>query len=58
MNPDKAQELKQLQASDPEKFKAELKKLMREQSERGGHGGRGERGGRGRQRRDGDTTSP
>jgi hypothetical protein len=58
MNPEKAQELKQLRQSDPEKFKAELKKLMREQSERGGHGGRGERGGRGQQRRDGDTTSP
>ncbi len=58
MNPEKAQELKQLQASDPEKFKAELKKLMQEQSGRGGRGGRGEGGPRGRQRRDGDTTSP
>lgn len=55
MNPEKAQELKQLQTSDPEKFKAELKKLMQEQSERGGRGGRG---GRGQQRRDSDTTSP
>jgi len=57
MNPEKAHELKQLQTSDPEKFKAELKKLMQEQSGRGGRGGRGEGGPRGRQRRDGDTTS-
>jgi len=54
-NPEKAQELKQLRQSDPEKFKTELKKLMRERPERGG---RGEGGSRGRQRRDGDTTSP
>ena len=55
MNPEKAQELKQLRQSDPEKFKAELKKLMSERSE---GGGRGERGGPDRQRRDGDTTNP
>jgi HlyD family secretion protein len=58
MNPEKAQELKQLRQSNPEKFKAELKKLKSERPERGGHGGRGERGGRGQQRRDGDTTNP
>ena len=54
-NPAKAEELKRLRQSDPEKFKTELKKLMRERSERAGHG---EGGPRGRQRRDGDTTSP
>jgi len=54
-NPEKAQELKQLRQSDPEKFKTELKNFMREQFEkaRGGEGGPGDR-----QRRDGDTTSP
>ena len=57
-NPEKAQELKQLQASDPEKFKAELKKVMREQFDKGERGGRGGRDGKGQQRRDGDTTNP
>ena len=33
-NPEKAQELEQLRKSDPEKFKAELRKVMREQFER------------------------
>jgi RND family efflux transporter MFP subunit len=33
-NPEKAQELEQLRKSDPEKFKAELRKVMREQSGR------------------------
>jgi HlyD family secretion protein len=50
-NPEKAEELKQLRQSDPEKFKTELKKLMRERFERGG------RGGRSRQRQDSDTTT-
>jgi hypothetical protein len=58
MNPEKAQELKQLRQSDPEKFKVEFRKVMREQFDKGGRGGRGERGPRGRQRRDGDTTNP
>jgi len=47
MNPEKAQELKQLQASDPEKFKTELKKLMREQFGRSRGGERGDRGRKG-----------
>jgi len=55
--PEKAQELKQLQASDPAKFKTELKKLMRGQFEKRRRDERGEGGPRGRQRRDGDTTS-
>jgi len=55
-NPEKAQELKQLRQSDPEKFKRELKKLMREQFEKRGRGERSEGGPDGRQRRKGDTT--
>jgi len=57
MNPEKAQELKQLRQSDPAKFKTELKKVMREQFEKGPGAGRGEGRPRGQQRRDGDTTS-
>jgi hypothetical protein len=54
-NPEKAQELKQLRQSDPEKFKVEFRRIMQEQFDKGG---RGERGGPGRQRQDGDKTSP
>jgi HlyD family secretion protein len=54
MNPEKAQELKQLRQSDPDKFKTEFKKVMREQFEKAG---RGEGRPGGRQRREGDTTS-
>jgi HlyD family secretion protein len=54
-NPEKAQELKQLRQSDPEKFKVEFRRIMQEQFDKGG---RGERGGPGQQRRDGDKTSP
>jgi len=37
-NPEKSEELKQLRESDPEKFKAELRKLMREQFRRSRRG--------------------
>jgi HlyD family secretion protein len=40
-NPEKAEELKKLQESDPEKFKTELRRVMREQF-RGGRRGRGD----------------
>jgi len=53
MNPEKAKELNQLRTKDQEKFKTELKKLMREQFEKARHG---EGGPDGRQRRKGDTT--
>jgi HlyD family secretion protein len=57
-NPEKAQELKQLRQRDPEKFKVEFRKVMREQFDKGERGERGERGGPGRQRGDGDTANP
>ena len=34
IDPEKSEELKQLQKSDPEKFKAEIRKVMREQFRR------------------------
>jgi hypothetical protein len=52
----KAEELKKLRESDPEKFKTELQKLMREFRQKrggGGMGGTGQRGGGGMGRRSG-----
>ncbi|MFC1737790.1 efflux RND transporter periplasmic adaptor subunit [Planctomycetota bacterium] len=54
-NPEKAEELKELQQSDPDKFKAELRKLMQEQMRtfRQGEGGERRQGGSDDMRRQG-----